>query len=491
MQSACGTPNSKKLGAFYTPERVVSSLLHWVVRRDDDRLIDPSCGDGRFLEKHQNSVGIERDRNAAKEAMKRAPGALVHQGDFFTWVGNSNERFDCAAGNPPFIRYQLFNGITRKRARDLCSRFGVEFSALASSWPLFLAATVQVLRRGGRMAFLLPAEVGHAPYSSPLLDYCARQFSHLQIVAVREKIFPSLSEDCWVLFADGKGGKTSTIGFSVLERFEFHETPPKVQISIPLSSWSSIWNRRLRPFLMPEASRDLYERYTGEQEAARFGDLAKINIGYVSGANDFFHLRPSEIRELGIPNDFLQMTARNTKVLPPDRVSRSTVKRWIREDRATVLLRLNKDQQLPSAVRKYLCTPNAIEASRRYKCRVRTPWYAVPDVKIPHFFLSYMSGRRVSFVQNSANCSCTNSLHAVNLKNSSAVTRIRASLRSRFFQLSSEIEGHPLGGGMLKLEPREAANILIPRHSDLPAKEAQSIAEGISALQSWRHYEAV
>ena len=28
-------------------------------------------------------------------------------------------------------------------------------------------------------------------------------------------------------------------------------------------------------------------------------------------------------------------------------------------------------------------------------------------------------------------------------------------------QLSCELEGHPLGGGMLKLEPREAGNVLL------------------------------
>src|ERR1700722_9195509 len=35
---------------------------------------------------------------------------------------------------------------------------------------------------------------------------------------------------------------------------------------------------------------------------------------------------------------------------------------------------------------------NAKEARQAYKCRVRDPWYAVPDVRVPDFFLSYMSG---------------------------------------------------------------------------------------------------
>ncbi|MBF4213259.1 class I SAM-dependent methyltransferase, partial [Pseudomonas donghuensis] len=79
------------------------------------------CGDGRFLLEHRNSVGIEQDDAAAKLAIERAPWALVHEGDFFSWATNTPERFDCAAGNPPFIRYQTFKGEVRQTALNLCA----------------------------------------------------------------------------------------------------------------------------------------------------------------------------------------------------------------------------------------------------------------------------------------------------------------------------------------------------------------------------------
>ena len=93
-------------------------------------------------------------------------------------------------------------------------------------------------------------------------------------------------------------------------------------------------------------------------------------------------------------------------------------------------------------------------------------------------------------VQNSARCACTNALHAVRLRKKAAEVHIRRVQRSPLFQLSSEIEGHPLGGGMLKLEPREAGNILIPSEEKLAAIEEAIVLDGIQALQAWRHYEA-
>lgn len=75
--------SQKEAGAYYTPDSVVGSLLRWVIRREGDRLLDPSCGDGRFIAGHQNSVGIEQDLVAAHAAMKRARWAEVHENDFF------------------------------------------------------------------------------------------------------------------------------------------------------------------------------------------------------------------------------------------------------------------------------------------------------------------------------------------------------------------------------------------------------------------------
>ena len=341
------------------------------------------------------------------------------------------------------------------------------------------------------MAFVVPAEIGHAPYSAPLIEYLAANFGHLQIIAIREKFFPGLSEDCWLLYAEEKGGSAEEIGFSVLKRFRYRPTPPAVRTWVPLTSWRELWNHRLRPFLLPKAGRDLYERLLHDEESLRLGELARINIGYVSGANEFFHLRPSEAESLGIPDTFLQSTVRNARALPPARVNASTVRRWRREDRAALLLCLGKDQELPLAVLAYLQTPRAKAVSDRYKCRTRDPWYVVPDVKIPDYFLSYMSGRRVSLVRNSACCACTNSLHTVRLKDQTSAWRVEGLRRTPLFQLSCEIEGHALGGGMLKIEPREACNILIPGNEPLGETNARIVRDCIATLQSWRHYEVV
>lgn len=120
---------------------------------------------------------------------------------------------------------------------------------------------------------------------------------------------------------------------------------------------------------------------------------------------------------------------------------------------------------------------------------MRSPWYTVPDVRVPDAFLGYMSGRSPGLVANYANCACANSVHTVHLTKGISTTDLLQRWSHILVTLSCELEGHPLGGGMLKLEPREAARVILPA-SDLEISKDHTrlIEEGVSILRGWRNY---
>lgn len=477
----------KNRGAFYTPNEVVQSLVRWAARHESDRLLDPSCGDGRFLAVHRNSVGVEQDPQASAKVHQRVPGSLIHEGDFFRWAGRTHERFECAAGNPPFIRYQRFSGEIRKAAQALCEQHGVKFSSLSSSWAPFLVATATLLKRGGRMAFVVPAEIGHAPYAVPVLQYAARNFEIVHVIAIRQKLFPDLSEDCWLLFCDGFGGSTQRIHLTSLDRFTPSSVPPNETTAITLLEWET-WNHRLRPFLLRSDVREMYRDALISGRACRMSEVAQVSIGYVTGANDFFHMRPSEAKSRRIDSRFLIPAVRNGKYLSGKAITNATVQAWLRRDESTLLLRLQRGEKVPSAIAKYLDSPAGRQARTAYKCRVRDPWYSVPDVTQPHGFLSYMSGEGPSLVANHARCAATNSVHVVNVHEKGITFRELQRLWNQdFTKLSCELEGHPLGGGMLKVEPGEAARVVLQR-SPTAKSDIDLIQNGIQMLRRWRHY---
>jgi hypothetical protein len=154
------------------------------------------------------------------------------------------------------------------------------------------------------------------------------------------------------------------------------------------------------------------------------------------------------------------------------------------------LLRIPKGAELPASVRRYLDTDAGKTARVGYKCRTRDPWYSVPDVRVPDFFLTYMSGRQPNLVRNEARCTCTNSVHSVRIRERRMAGRLVDVWESPFVRLSCELEGHPLGGGMLKLEPREGAQIILPSSNTLARMERTVVDEAIATMHEWRHYAA-
>lgn len=479
----------KSLGAYYTPDEVARTLVKWSVRRETDRLLDPACGDGQFLAEHVHAFGVERDPTAARIAASRSPNARIFVGDFFEWANETTVRFDCAAGNPPFIRYQRFAGEDRNKALSLCRRLGVRFTALTSSWAPFLVATASLLKPGGRLAFVVPAEIGHAPYCAPLIEYLAANFDAVCIVAVREKVFADLSEDVWLLYAEGFGGRTEHVVFRTDQAFIPRPAPPREGQIISLHEWSR-WNRRLRPFVLPSATREVYDAIRDSAQSVRMRDVARVGIGYVTGANDFFHLRPSQARFWGISEPYLLPSVRNSRCLNGQVLTPSAVNTWKNRDDAFLLLHLNAEQPLSGPVQDYLDSPGGRLARKAFKCRHRRPWYVVPDVRRPDAFLSYMSGLGPQLVANAAGCTCTNSVHAVELVDGWSLSDLLQMWEHPLTQLSCEIEGHPLGGGMLKIEPGEGARIVLLRaHVRLEQHAFTAIADGTIAARRWRHYE--
>lgn len=233
----------------------------------------------------------------------------------------------------------------------------------------------------------------------------------------------------------------------------------------------------------------LYDALTTLPGVCLFSDIGHAGIGYVTGANDFFHLKPTEARTLGIPDELLRVAVRRGEQLPEGSVDQQTVRKWLENDERVLLLHLRGVDPLPKSVRDYLDTDAAREAKKTYKCRNRTPWYVVPDVKTPDAFLSYMSGVAPALVANRANCVCTNSVHAVRFSPNRDITRVQRAWETPLCQLSCEIEGHPLGGGMLKLEPGEAANVRLPL-GDVTMSRADVVLlrDTISEARRWRHY---
>lgn len=174
-----GTSGRKRLGAWYTPHELVTTIVDEVV--DEDfvrarrgrplRVLDPACGDGRFLAAVVGRVeafggecelaGIDLDPAAVAAARATIGSAEIVHGDALVH-DFSGRRFDLVIGNPPFLS-QLAAATTRGGAN---ARSGGPYADAAVE---FLALGAEVVEpAGGRVAFVLPQSLLAARDAGPL-----------------------------------------------------------------------------------------------------------------------------------------------------------------------------------------------------------------------------------------------------------------------------------------------------------------------------------
>lgn len=101
-QQRASTAVSKDLQYYPTPKAVVERVLSDIYVREGDKVLEPSCGCGRFLDALRkagaDAIGIEVDPGRAAEA--RAKGHKVMLGNFLETVPTGD--YDRVVMNPPF-----------------------------------------------------------------------------------------------------------------------------------------------------------------------------------------------------------------------------------------------------------------------------------------------------------------------------------------------------------------------------------------------------
>jgi hypothetical protein len=125
-----------------------------------------------------------------------------------------------------------------------------------------------------------------------------------------------------------------------------------------------------------------------------------------------------------------------------------------------------------AASKRYVGRGELDGVHKAYKCRVRTPWWRVPTVKAPDLFLTYMNHDTPRLVRNEAGVSYLNSIHGVTL---AATHRelgkelLPVGTLNSVTLLGAELVGRAYGGGLLKIEPKEADLLPVPSPSLLEA----------------------
>ncbi|MGI8630947.1 MAG: N-6 DNA methylase [Solirubrobacterales bacterium] len=480
MEAAIAPPEDrqKALGAFYTPPEIAAQLAQWAIRSTEDLVLDPSFGGLAFLDAAAArlqgmglsgpeasarlwGVDIDSDAMAAAANTGTPLSNLVHE-DFFAVAPGEVPAVDVLLGNPPYIRYQAFNG-SGERARELASAAGVRITKLASSWAPFVVHGTSFISPGGRMAQVLPAEILHAQYATEVLEFLRREFGSVSLVTFEERVFPGALEEVVLLLADrrGEAGRADIQLLSCKAVDDLDLSTPSTRSDLVEDELGA---ESLLAQLLPAEARRLLVRLAVSPQVVRLGALASVDIGIVTGANEFFML-PCDRAE-PIADDLLRAGVSKAAHIPGARLDREEHADLLAGGGAGMIFvaTLSEEPATLETARLHIRDAEKLGLQDRYKCRIRNPWWSlpVPAAGPPELLLTYCSNDFPRLTLNEVGALHTNTLHAVRPTDPALAATLAASFYNSLTLLSCELEGRSYGGGVLKLEPSEAERLLIP-----------------------------
>jgi adenine-specific DNA methylase len=471
----------KLRGGFYTDPDIADFLTRWALEKKPARVLEPSCGDGAFLEAvvrvqpatDRRLFACELDSEEAAKARTRMAKAKnsaleIHVGDFLRWFlfrSELDEPFGAVVGNPPFIRYQYLPEEQQFLAEKVFSRFGLPFTKHTNAWVPFVIASLALLNPGGRLAMVVPSEIFHIPHAQSLRRFLGEQCSRTLLFDPGELWFENALQGVVLLLAEKKSSPS--------ERSQGVAVCPVNNREFLRESASSYFERgryingesvagKWMPVFLAGQERELLKKVEHDSRFTTFGRVADVDVGIVTGANKFFLVTDEVVDSFGLGQWAHPMFGRSEHVTGVV-FSKADLQANRREGLPTNFLWFDDAavQSFPEAVQRYLRQGEEQGLAKRYKCRVRTPWFRVPSVYAAPVAMLKRAHHCPRLVLNEAKSFTTDTAYRIRptrMTNTELVYSFFNSLTC----LSAELEGRHYGGGVLELVPSEIERLLIP-----------------------------
>ena len=137
---------------------------------------------------------------------------------------------------------------------------------------------------GGRLAQVLPAELIHAQYAERVLNCICAGFSRVVVVMFDKHVFPGAQEEIVLLFAEGRGtGPAPGVEVISCASLDDLQIPDEPGASTHVDA-----EHKLLAGLLDPAAVAVYDQLRNGELTSLLGEFASVDIGAVTGANDFF-----------------------------------------------------------------------------------------------------------------------------------------------------------------------------------------------------------
>lgn len=470
MQLIENASAEKLRGAYYTPIEIAKFILQWGINgSSDSEILEPSCGDGVFLECLNNEkmafkkiTAVEFETEEANKARAiNLENSYVRNDDFHQFCLNTSDRYDLIVGNPPFIRYQYYDSDQQILADEIFKRAGLKRTKLTNAWVTFVVGCSMLLKEQGKLGFVVPSELLQVKYAQQLRKFLETHFNKINIISFENLVFEDIQQEVVLLLCEKNLSSEHLIEhIEVADIRGLFQLDPK-RLKFPtkkIDFHSDKWTY----YFLDKSELNLLEKIRCKSRST-IGSYADVEVGITTGSNDYFTV-PQSIVNIYQLNEYARpMVGRSVQVNSLC-FTKADWQTNVESGAKAMLLVFSPNAHVigNEGTKAYLASGESNKIHEGYKTSIRDQWYVIPSIKLSDALFLRRNNQYPKFVLNEANAYTTDTMHRVFIHEGVNKKALLASYYNSLSFAFAEILGRNFGGGCLELMPSEVSDIFIP-----------------------------
>lgn len=397
----------KKYAQFFTPECIAAFMCQWVMEgKHKKSILEPAYGLGvfsRLLMKYDNiSVdAFEIDPRIFSKALSACPPRVnLSNKDYF--FSDWNCKYDAIVCNPPYLKFHDYDNT--KYITDVNEHLGTKLNGFTNLYTLFLLKSIAQLKKGGRLAYIIPSEFLNSDYGVEVKRALIQSntLHHIIIVDFKECAFDDALTTACILLCE-RNEKPNNVRFSLVEGIDMlHSSLEKyveyngdeLDASIKWKAYYEENNCRKYNNLVP------------------FSTFAKVSRGIATGANDYFTFKLSKIDEFNLPYNCFRKCVCHAVDVQNQIFTDEDFNVISQKDKTVYLFNACADTTEKHVV-SYILKGEEKGVNKRYLTASRNPWYSLEKREPSPIWVSVFNRNGLRFVRNKAGVYNLTTFHCV------------------------------------------------------------------------------
>jgi len=470
---------SKSTGSYYTPQKLVDFIVNRVTRNLTEksifRVLEPSCGDGVFIQAFQSDNikgnifldAVEKNSRVIKLAQKNT--SILNkkvklkfiQGDFLKAKLVSG--YDLVIGNPPYIGRKLLTEQQRSACAKIQVDGGLAVKSIRNIWPAFVVKSSQLLNENGVLALVLPGELLQVNYAKEIRNYLKKTFLSVEILTFENLVFSALGQDVVVVFAY-KSSEFSGVRYAKIKDVE------KLDNSIEFVKRESLTTAKWSNFVLDDNDLNFLASISGKLKT--ISHYCTSSPGVVTGANNFFIVNKDTVAKYKLGDYSKPILQKSSFIENGVSFSSFQLKKLQKANVPSFLVDLGNTsyKNLSLDVKAYLRLGIKNKVHTGFKCKNRKPWYNIPVVWAPVGVVFKRSHLYPKLIRNDASALVTDAAYRIIPGDGYNIESIIYSFYNSLTLTFCELNGRYYGGGVLELTPSEFKGLPLP-YKNIARKE--------------------